>query len=154
MMRVLARASEGLDKIVPEFCPSICHAVFVSMPESDGKRLRFRFTIEECPSQSPYRQFTPASWPRCGVRLLRVRLARSGGRLSTRSGRSFAARTACGQAATTFFSTTTRDGLARRYFATSVLKSHARLKLRARCTRPKRQRARLPSLSTAAHTTA
>jgi hypothetical protein len=39
MTRVPTRASVSLDKIVPEFCPSICHAVIVSMPERDGTRL-------------------------------------------------------------------------------------------------------------------
>jgi hypothetical protein len=46
----------------------------------------------------------------------------------------------------TFF-TTTRVKRARRYCATSVLKSPAHLKLPAKCTRPKRRRARLPSAS-------
>ena len=117
-------------------------------------RSRSWFTIEECPSPSTYRLFTPASWPRCGARSRRARLARRGGRHWARSGSSFAASRACGLMATTFFSTTTRHSRARRYCATSVSRSRAHLKLRARCTRPKRQGARLPSPSTAARTIA
>src|SRR6266516_3160102 len=71
------------------------------------------FTIEECPSPSTYRLFTPASWPLCGARSRRGRLARRGGRPWTRSGSSFAAGQACGLMATTFFSTTTRQSRAR-----------------------------------------
>jgi hypothetical protein len=67
-----------------------------------------------------------------------------------RSGSSFAASQACGLMATTFFSTTTRHSRARRYCATSVSRSRAHLKLRARRTRPKRKGARLLSRSTAA----
>jgi hypothetical protein len=119
-----------------------------------GTRSRSWFTIEECPSPSTYRLFTPASWPRCGARSRRARLARRGGRPWARSGSSFAASQACGLMATTFFSTTTRHSRARRYCATSVSRSRAHLKLRARCTRPKRQGARLPSPSTAARTIA
>ena len=79
----------------------------------------------------------------------RARLARRGGPPWTRSGSSFAASRVCGLMATTFSSTTTRSSRARRYCATSVLRSRAHLRLRARCTRPKRQGARLPSPSTA-----
>ena len=50
-----------------------------------------RFTIEECPFPSTYRLFTLASWPRCGARSRRARLARRGVRPWTRSGSSFAA---------------------------------------------------------------
>src|ERR1035438_9323181 len=118
------------------------------MPEVTGTRSRSWFTIEECPSPSTYRLFTTASWPRCGARSRRARLAQRGGRPWARSGSSFAASQACGLMATTFFSTTTRHSRARRYCATSVSRSRAHLKLRARCTRPKRQGARLPSPST------
>src|ERR1700758_3297602 len=104
-----------------------------------GKRLRSWFTIEGCPSPSTYGLFTPASWPQCGVRSRRARLAQRGSRPSARSGRSFAASLAYGLTATTFFSTTTRQSRARRYFATSVSRSRVLLKLRARCTRPKLQ---------------
>src|SRR6516164_3426705 len=48
------------------------------MPEVAGTRSRFWFTIEECPSPSTYRLLTPASWPRCGARSRRARLARRG----------------------------------------------------------------------------
>jgi hypothetical protein len=66
------------------------------MPEVTGTRSRSWFTIEECPSPSTYRLFTPASWPRCGARSRRARLARRGGRPWARSGSSFAASQACG----------------------------------------------------------
>src|ERR1700704_1373578 len=42
------------------------------MPEVTGTRSRSWFTIEECPSPSTYRLFTPASWPRCGARSRRA----------------------------------------------------------------------------------
>src|ERR1700676_1187744 len=49
------------------------------MAEVTGTRSRSWFTIEECPSPSTYRLFTPASWPRRGARSRRARLARRGG---------------------------------------------------------------------------
>ena len=109
------------------------------MPVGYGKRLRSWFTIEGCSSPSTYWPFTPASWPQCGVRSRRARLAHRGSRPSARSGRSFAASLAYGLTATTFFSTTTRQSRARRYFATSVSRSSVLLKLRARCTRCRRR---------------
>src|ERR1700737_2680336 len=53
-------------------------------------------TIEECQSPSTYRLFTHASWPRCGARSRRARLARRGGLRWARSGSSFAASRGCG----------------------------------------------------------
>src|SRR5579885_86994 len=115
---------------------------------------RFWVSIEECPSPLTYRLFTPASWPRCGARSRWARLGRRGARLLTKSGRSFEASQACGRTATTSSSITTRHSRAPQYSATSVLRSHAHLKLLARCTQPKRQPERLPLRSTGDRTTA
>src|ERR1700722_9703700 len=73
-----------------------------------------------------------------------ARLARRGDQPWVRSGSSFEVSRSCGLMATIFFSTNTRHSGGRRHCATSASRSRAHLKLRARCTRPKRQRAKLP----------
>jgi len=39
------------------------------MPKVNRRAIAILVRIEECPSPSTYRLFTPASWPRCGARV-------------------------------------------------------------------------------------
>jgi len=115
------------------------------MPEVTGTRSHLGLRSRECPSFVNLQTVSPPQVGRgCGARFAPGAVGSAWGpalgkvwefiRKPARPADSMA---------TTFFSTTTRHSRARRYCATSVSRSRAHLKLRARCTRPKRKGARL-----------
>jgi hypothetical protein len=134
-------------------CRSTSQAAGDSM-EVTGTRSRSWFTIEECVSPSTCRLFTPASWSVVRRELVSGAVGSAWGPALGKVWDFIRSQPGLRTDGPTSSSITTRKQPARLYYATSASRLRAHLKARARCTRPKRQGAKLPSPSTAARTTA